>query len=733
MLNTALTHNCLGSIKNIDQKRTILNTWKQTIESGKLKRAGEVAIHGDFLSDLFLVVLGYTRITDATDEWTLTHEQKTTLDATKADGALGFFTKDSTDIRAVIELKSIEADLDARQHRKNDRRTPVEQAFSYIHKSGKKCHWVIVSNYREIRLYHADSSGAYERFLVADLTDDAEFVRFYYLLSADNLLAKTGESVIDALYRRSEEEEKNISKRFYAEYTQVRLHVFEHLKQHNPERDELLLLEKTQKLLDRFIFVCFCEDTEMLTAKIFRTLVKRAQESFAYSEEKIWAELKGLFRALDEGREQVRIPKFNGELFKPDPDLDALHLDDTIFDELANITDYDFSSDLNVNILGHIFEQSITDLEDLRADIQGEASGRKQGKRKKDGIFYTPEYITRYIAERAVGGWLDDRQRELGRDDLPELSDADYASIKRTRKDITKGNARIEQHRAYWKAYKEVLMNIKVLDPACGSGAFLNQTFDFLYQEGQRVNEAFGAISFGQITIFDLDKHILSNDLYGVDLNRESVEITKLSLWLKTAKKDAPLTALDNNIKCGNSLIDDPLVADGNAFNWEREFPAILRDGGFDVIAGNPPYVRQELLGPYKSYFQRCYQTYHGVADLFVYFIERGVSLLKPGGIFSIIVSNKWMRANYGKPLRTWMKQQHIQEIIDFGDLPVFEDATTYPCILTLSHNRPQATFNAIEVDTLEFSDLNEYADSKRYAVLQELLQDEGWALVDEQ
>ncbi len=162
----------VARIPNLAQKREILAKWKQTIESGKLKQAGEVALHGDFLGNLFGSVLGYVRITDGQEEWNLALEQKTLLDATKADGALGFFTQGHTDIRGIIELKSATADLDARQSKGYQKQTPVEQAFSYAPKHGKKCQSVLVSNYIELRLYHAGSQVEYERFVLADLTRD---------------------------------------------------------------------------------------------------------------------------------------------------------------------------------------------------------------------------------------------------------------------------------------------------------------------------------------------------------------------------------------------------------------------------------------------------------------------------------------------------------------------------------------------------------------------------------
>jgi NOL1/NOP2/fmu family ribosome biogenesis protein len=150
------------------------------------------------------------------------------------------------------------------------------------------------------------------------------------------------------------------------------------------------------------------------------------------------------------------------------------------------------------------------------------------------------------------------------------------------------------------------------------------------------------------------------------------------------------------------------------------------------VVIGNPPYVRQEGLGEFKGYFQKHFQVYQGTADLYAYFIERGVSLLQDEGIFSYIVANKWMRAHYGQPLRRWLKEQCIEEIIDFGDLPVFLGATTYPCIIRIARRPPLASFQATQVKTLNFNDLCEYVNENNYKVNQLTLDDSGWSLADE-
>lgn len=138
-----------------------------------------------------------------------------------------------------------------------------------------------------------------------------------------------------------------------------------------------------------------------------------------------------------------------------------------------------------------------------------------------------------------------------------------------------------------------------------------------------------------------------------------------------------------------------------------------MKAGGFDCVIGNPPYVRQELLGSQKEYFQKYFRVYNGIADLYTYFIEKAVSLLKLGGLFSYIVANKWMRANYGQPLRVWLKAQELEEITDFGDLPVFKGATTYPCILRIRKSGATQTGVSFStsvtlVRTLDFQDLGE-------------------------
>ncbi|MBF2052237.1 MAG: Eco57I restriction-modification methylase domain-containing protein [Candidatus Sericytochromatia bacterium] len=685
-------------IPDFEKKLARIKEWQAGIASQRVIKAKEEQLQDDFLKLFFGDVLDYAYHQDL-QTWQLEREYKTVVDGSKADGALGYFQLDpakkgrvSGDCRAVIELKDARSDLDKPQNRLQDRRTPVQQAFDYASAVGGQCRWVIVSNFLEIRLYHQSDRSRYERFEIKKLTDEAVLRRFFFLLQAQNLLQLSGESRLEALYRQRQSEEAQISTQFYQEYKQARSDLFAHLCQQNPQTDPLFLLTKTQKLLDRLTFIWFCEDFQIVPPYTLRRLLEAVrQDAFNRSDTKIWDRIRNLFEAVDKGYPEAGINAFNGGLFAPDAELDALQIKDSVLAEIIALEKYDFASDLDVNILGHIFEQSISDLEALRAQILNQTYDAGQGKRKKDGIFYTPQTITRYLVEQSVGGWLQRRREALGEAQLPELQPADYESIQ-LQKGKLKANKAVLKHIAFWEQYREVLAQIRVLDPACGSGAFLNQVFDYLYAEGQSVNEHLAQLKLGQRELFDLDRQILSQNLFGVDLNPESVALNRLSLWLKTASNHKSLTSLDKNIRVGNSLISDPAFAGAQAFDWQTAFAEIMAEGGFDVVVGNPPYVRQELFSAAKPYLEAHYAVYHGMADLYVYFFERGLTLLKPGGQFGFIVSNKFLRAGYGRSLTHWLQSHYtVQEVIDFGDLQIFEGATTYPCIITLSNTAPAA------------------------------------------
>lgn len=170
------------------------------------------------------------------------------------------------------------------------------------------------------------------------------------------------------------------------------------------------------------------------------------------------------------------------------------------------------------------------------------------------------------------------------------------------------------------------------------------------------------------------------------------------------------------------------------AFEWRFEFPEVLDNEGnftgFDVVIGNPPYIRQEQLGELKPFLKTQFEVYAGTADLYAYFIEKGMNLLTENGRFHYIVANKWMRANYGQALRTWLQQRQITSIVDFGDLPVFEEATTYPCLLEIKKEKNPSVFTAMEVESLPVENFEVLKEETGFAVDARKLSGEGWSLV---
>ncbi|OFX39460.1 MAG: hypothetical protein A2X08_04545 [Bacteroidetes bacterium GWA2_32_17] len=706
----------IEDIPYLEAKTKTINLYIKALESGRIEKTKEKSIQADFLNNFFGDVLGYEY--KDSKKWNLEKEHKSLTDGTQADGALGFFSITDNGIReevkAVIELKDALTDLDKPQQRQNDKRTPVEQAFSYSSKAGGKCKWVIVSNFREIRLYHSSDQGSYEMFYLPELLEQDNLKRFIYILQKENLISEKAESTIDKIYRERQEIEHTITKKFYNEYKTLRLDLFTHLKTNNKGQDEFLLFNKTQKLLDRFTFVCFCEDAGLLPPYTLKKTKEILKNAFDFEENKLWRQLKGLFQSIDKGNPPHDINKFNGGLFAKDEDLDNLVIFDDILLKLIDFSEYDFASDINVNILGHIFEQSLSDIEEIKAQIgngkdlshEEKSEVKKNGKRKKEGIFYTPEYITRYIVRESVGGWLEERKNELGFNNLPEITITDFQSIKTEKKKnkstgklthILTFNKNIEKHIKFWESYKEKIRNIKVLDPACGSGAFLNQVFDFLYKVGQVINDKLSELRLGQREIFELDKHILTNNIYGVDLNPESVEITKLSLWLKTANKGKELTALDENIRCGNSLIADKEIAGEKAFVWSENFNNIIQNGGFDIIVGNPPYGTpfNEKEKEYLTKFDSLVPDY----EIYIYFISKGTQLLNQKGILSYIFPNTFLSILYGINYRkNILDKFQILSITDLSNDQTFEDTSVRTCIFSLKNEKSENVITDLNI-----------------------------------
>jgi type I restriction-modification system DNA methylase subunit len=537
----------------------------------KIKELKEEEYQAGFLRDLFVDVFGYILKPD--ENYNLALEFKNQGDGKKADGAI---LKNGQAV-AVIELKSTKT---------KDLKSVTEQAFNYKNNQ-PGCKYVITSNFQKLRFY-IDYANEFEEFDLFHL-QRTDFDLLFLILNADSIFS-------DLPLKLKEEtrfHEQDISNKLYKDYSAFKTRLFENLIKNNPENDKLTLFKKSQKLLDRFLFILFAEDSGLLPPNSISRIIEtyhKLTELDAYKP--IYDIYKQYFGYMNIGRKGKTtaddIPAYNGGLFYPDELLDNLKIDDEILiDDLLRLSEYDFNTEVDVNILGHIFEHSLAEIEEITAEIEGTAADKAKSKRKRDGVFYTPKYITQYIVENTIGKLCNEKRAELG------IEEIEFDGTYRTKdgKLSAKGKELFKK----LNDYKDWLLSLKIVDPACGSGAFLNQALNFLILEHKNIDDIIAELTNTALRLFDTEKSILENNLFGVDINEESVEIAKLSLWLRTAHKDRKLSNLNNNIKCGNSLIDDPEVAGDKAFDWNTEFKVIMQNGGFDVVIGNPPYLNMTL------------------------------------------------------------------------------------------------------------------------------------------
>lgn len=674
-----------------------------------IKKLKEEEYQDGFLRDIFVDVLGYTLKPD--DNFNLAREFKNQSDGRKADGAI----LQNDKVKAVIELKSTKT---------KDLKMITDQAFNYRNNQ-PECKYVITSNFQKLRFY-IDYAHEYEEFDLFRLSRQ-DFELLFLILCKDSILQDKPEK----LKKESVSHEENVSKKLYADYSVFRKKLFENLTKNNPDIDRLTLFGKAQKLIDRFLFILFAEDKGLLPSNSINRIIERfhtLKEEDAYKP--LYEIYKQYFGYMNTGRPGKRaidnIPAYNGGLFYPDEVLYDLKIDDDILiNDLQKLSVYDFDTEVDVNILGHIFEHSLSEIEETTARIKGIDIDKTTSRRKKDGIFYTPQYITQYIIENTIGRLCREKRKEL---DIEEIEVDDSMNTKKG--DLSKKGSVLFQK---IEDYKNWLLSLKILDPACGSGAFLNQALSFLMREHQFIIDIQTDLLKGQIPMFNIESAILENNLYGVDLNEESVEITKLSLWLRTAHKERKLSNLSSNIRCGNSLIDDPEIAGDKAFNWEKEFSGVMGNGGFDVVIGNPPYVRQELLTPYKSYFSEKYQCYSGTADLYVYFYEKGLTLVKESGYFTYISNSFTKTTGAGTELRRFLKNNsRFISFADFSDVQIFDGATTYPIIITLKKEKEPGIFFYLRVKAHDLNQLPHSMNRNSVALKQSELEDSFWTFESE-
>ena len=686
--------------------RKVLEEWHAMITDGSIHKQNEKKLQPEFFRDLCGAVLGYKSFSQKdkkTGQWTFGAEESSGRGF--ADFCFGTFSEKSKQRLAPFELKDPRtSNMDIPMLGR--KLSTVAQAAQYAENSKGEARWYLVSNCIEIRLYKFPHSNyIYESWQIVDLIKPEEYARFMLLLGAKNLLSGATEK----LFEQSQQAEKDITNALYADYREIRVKLINGMKRENGRFSRQSMVARAQTLLDRVLFIAFAEDRGLLPASTLTTYILKKDSLMS-----AWERLKLLFKYVNEGNGRD-IPRYNGDLFKSDAALEELNISDGLLHELKGLWEYNFDVDVNVTILGHIFEQSIADLDQIYESLDEqtdlELTQQKHGtsgKRKQDGVVYTPDFITAWIVEHTLGAYLSKCK-------LAIAAEADSL--------------------AWWSAYRQTLATTRILDPACGSGAFLVAALNYLKLEYQQVNQRLTELGEpSELVSKELNHDILHNNLFGVDINPESVEIARLSLHLATAEKGKPLTSLRENIRQGNSVVEDKAV-DKRAFHWFGRFKE------FDVILGNPPYVRQERLTPIKPYLEANYRTYHGVADLYTYFFELGLRLLKKGGMLGFISSATFFRTGSGEHLRQFLQvEANLKNVVDFGDLQVFEGVTTYPAILIMekpSHARKNPpkdyTFQFLKVQSTHVSQL---ANELKAGVFSEMQQSklalDGWRLEDE-
>ena len=553
-----------------------------------------------------------------------------------------------------------------------------------------------------------------EKWTLSDYCDRERFARLYWLVSREAVAGGSLEKFAETLPRpRGGAKQRGL---FAGAYLSIDDSFLEQLDEHrktlarvfknrNPHLDSATLTEATQRTLDRLVFMRFLEDKLIEPTRFVSKFGERGTA---------WQDFVSACRRLDS--------IYNGIVFKKHAILDApdFRLDDNAF---ANICEdlshknspYDFNA-IPIHILGSIYERFLGNVivaTDKRVQVEPKPEVRKAG-----GVYYTPAYVVRYIVENTVGKLISGKSPD-------EIAAMRFADI------------------------------------SCGSGSFLIDVYDLLlryharyYNENPRKARKNDCVTKDGVLHLSLEKKrdILLNNIYGVDIDAQAVEVTQLSLYLKLLDEEtiasahgyqlrihaAILPSLSTNIVCGNSLIgrdilEGQLFADEserklNPMNFEDAFPEIMKQGGFDAIVGNPPYIRvTNIDADLRPYLYKTYDINHRF-DIYVVFVKRAFSLICKRGVFGFILPNKFFTSDYGSDLRALLAvNQAVSKIVDFGDSQVFSGATIYTCLLFLSRTR-QESLQYIKATTTRAA--HSFSASPATEVLASRLSQAPWAFV---
>ena len=536
-------------------------------------------------------------------------------------------------IKFYLEAKKLSVDLHREEYAK--------QAIRYSWNKGVT--WAILTDFESLIIFNAlspEKSLAGKKYL--------SFTYKEYLTRFDELwqLSKEafGKDVLDKEAERvgKKLEKVSVTETLAKDLNECREILTKAFTQWTENIEPQLIDEGVQKLLNRLIFIRCAEDRKIEPPTLI-PLIHEWQSSGKAGQITPFKSMVKKFRELDE--------IYNSNLFGEHPfeKWDEFGGDtEKVIDILhgkKNYLEYDFSI-IPADVLGNVYENYLG--HQLKKS-QEEHLDKNLKKRKEQGIYYTPKFIVDYIVQNALGPVLDK---------CKSVND---------------------------------LQKIKILDPACGSGSFLVAAMNFLIKK----YEEFGAKPDGYLKI-----QILQNNVYGVDLDQQAVELARLNLLLNTFDEQIKLPGLDHNIKNGNSLIsgtDEEMKKefgknwrDKKPFNWQEEFPEVSKQGGFDVIIGNPPYIKEFVN---KSAFDGLHNSpyYQGKMDLWTMFACVSIDLLKNSGIMGFIAPNNWVTNAGASIMRNKiLTNGELKTFIDFGDYKVFQEAGIQTMIYIFKKQKPQ-------------------------------------------
>ncbi len=557
-------------------------------------------------------------------------------------------------IKFLLEAKAYNLDLDNNKW--------LEQTLNYGWNKGVT--WAVLSNFEKLYILNSDwkITGNFlmssYKCLNLNKYGDEQFEDLW-LLSKEAFLANK----LDEKAEREEKRDKRtpVTKQLFKDLTTIRDLLKKNIIKNNDSfKDSPELVEEIiQRIIDKLIFIRKTEDLEIENSHL-----KSALHLYKSGEIKnLCDHIQKLFIEYDKN--------YNSEMFKSNHPSNTIKLSNEVLVTTINTLyspdsryRYNFA-DIESDVLGNIYEQYLS-LVIKGGTIRGKHEINAAHK-KEQGIYYTPTYVVDYIVKNTIGEW-----------------------IKNKHNDITK---------------------IKVLDPACGSGSFLIKAVDYLYYEkikkdGKEYQSKLDSSSKFRTT---LKSEIVQNNIYGVDLDEKAIDVAQLNLLLKIAENKQKLPALRDNIKVGDSLIDEPTIAENKSFDWKEKFKEIMSTDGFDVVIGNPPYVRpHNLKQKNKQFLWKRFKTFKAKSDLYNCFMEKGINLTKEDGFFSFIVPHTWTSLESFYEIRKYILDSC--KIVKLVQLPkkVFQDATVETCIFVLSKEKDK---NKREKNKIIVEKLNEKGD----------------------